>query len=56
MFSASPAVVGDRLYLRGERYLYCIGEEQPAAAGEQRDQTEGLPAVRSDGSRTFRPR
>ena len=26
-FSASPAVVGVELYLRGERYLYCIAEE-----------------------------
>jgi outer membrane protein assembly factor BamB len=25
-FSASPAVVGDELYLRGERHLYCIAE------------------------------
>lgn len=24
-FSASPVVVGDELYLRGESYLYCIG-------------------------------
>lgn len=24
-FSASPAIVGDELYLRGERSLYCIG-------------------------------
>ena len=23
-FSASPAIVGNELYLRGERYLYCI--------------------------------
>ncbi|MCH8853731.1 MAG: PQQ-like beta-propeller repeat protein [Planctomycetes bacterium] len=26
-FSASPAIVGHELYLRGERYLYCITEE-----------------------------
>ncbi len=25
-FSASPAIVGSELYLRGERYLYCIAE------------------------------
>ena len=25
-FSASPAVVDRELYLRGERYLYCLGE------------------------------
>ena len=23
-FSASPAIVGDQIYLRGHRYLYCI--------------------------------
>ena len=28
-FSASPAIVGNELYLRGERYLYCITEESP---------------------------
>lgn len=26
-FSASPAIVGNELYLRGERYLYCVKEE-----------------------------
>ncbi|MCH7870939.1 MAG: hypothetical protein IID33_04490 [Planctomycetes bacterium] len=26
-FSASPAVVGKELYLRGERNLYCIAED-----------------------------
>ena len=26
-FSASPAIVGDELFLRGERHLYCIAEE-----------------------------
>ena len=26
-FSASPAIVGDELYLRGERNLYCIAED-----------------------------
>ena len=26
-FSASPAVVGQELYLRGERSLYCITED-----------------------------
>ena len=26
-FSASPAVVGNELYLRGERNLYCIAED-----------------------------
>ena len=26
-FSASAAVVDDELFLRGERYLYCIAEE-----------------------------
>ena len=32
-FSASPAIVGDALYLRGERRLYCIAAspaESPA--------------------------
>jgi len=24
---ASPAIVGDCLYLRGERHVYCISEE-----------------------------
>lgn len=26
-FSASPAIVGNEMYLRGERFLYCISEE-----------------------------
>ncbi len=26
-FYASPAVIGDNLYLRGTKYLYCISEE-----------------------------
>jgi hypothetical protein len=26
-FSASPAVVGNELFLRGERNLYCIAED-----------------------------
>ena len=26
VFSASPAAVGDELYLRGERFLYCLAE------------------------------
>jgi outer membrane protein assembly factor BamB len=25
-FAASPAIAGDELYLRGERYLYCLAE------------------------------
>jgi len=25
-FDASPAVVGSKLYLRGEKHLYCIAE------------------------------
>lgn len=28
-FSASPAVVGNELYLRGEQSLYCIAEKRP---------------------------
>jgi outer membrane protein assembly factor BamB len=28
-FSASPAVVGEELFLRGERYLYSLAEENP---------------------------
>jgi len=24
-FHASPAIVNGRMYLRGEKYLYCIG-------------------------------
>src|SRR6266568_4104638 len=28
-FSASPALAGRELYLRGERFLYCIAEPQP---------------------------
>jgi outer membrane protein assembly factor BamB len=27
-FSASPVIVGDALFLRGERHLYCIAEER----------------------------
>jgi len=26
-FDASPAVVGDQLFLRGHRFLYCIERE-----------------------------
>ena len=26
-FSASAAIVSDAIYLRGDRFLYCIGEE-----------------------------
>ena len=26
-FSASPAIVDDELYLRGEHHLYCIAKE-----------------------------
>ena len=26
-FAASPALVGDELYLRGERSLYCIAKD-----------------------------
>jgi len=25
-FDASPAVAGDQLFLRGHRFLYCIGK------------------------------
>jgi outer membrane protein assembly factor BamB len=31
-FSASPAIVGGDLFLRGERFLYCIGESRSSAA------------------------
>jgi len=31
-FHASPAVVNDRLYLRGEQYLYCIGNKVAMAS------------------------
>jgi outer membrane protein assembly factor BamB len=27
MFDSSPAVAGDRIYLRSNRYLYCLGTE-----------------------------
>jgi hypothetical protein len=27
-FSASPALVHQELYLRGERFLYCLAEEE----------------------------
>lgn len=27
LFNASPAVAGDRLFLRSDRFLYCIGEK-----------------------------
>ena len=26
-FSASPAIIGDELFLRGERHLYCVSEK-----------------------------
>jgi outer membrane protein assembly factor BamB len=31
-FSASPAVAGDAIFLRGEKHLYCLAEESEAAA------------------------
>ncbi len=31
-FHASPAIVNDRLYLRGEKYLYCIGNKVAMAS------------------------
>ncbi len=39
-FSASPALVGTELYLRGERSLYCIANTGPymGAAGERKDE------------------
>jgi hypothetical protein len=27
-FHASPVIIGDDLYLRGFKYLYCIAEEK----------------------------
>ena len=33
-FSASPAIVGDEIFLRGEHFLYCIGASRPAGAPE----------------------
>ncbi|MFT4692335.1 MAG: outer membrane protein assembly factor BamB [Limisphaerales bacterium] len=30
-FSASPAIVGNELFLRGEKFLYCLAEEQQNA-------------------------
>lgn len=27
LFNASPAIVGNRLLLRSDRYLYCIGQK-----------------------------
>jgi hypothetical protein len=27
-FSASPALVHQEIYLRGERFLYCLAEEE----------------------------
>jgi outer membrane protein assembly factor BamB len=34
VFSASPAIAGDELFLRGQRHLYCLAEEpgKPASA------------------------
>lgn len=29
-FSASPAIVGGEIYLRGHRFLYCIADDSPA--------------------------
>ena len=26
-FDASPAIVGDEIYLRGRKYLYCIASD-----------------------------
>jgi outer membrane protein assembly factor BamB len=33
-FSASPALVGREIFLRGERYLYCIAEPEPRQAAD----------------------
>lgn len=33
-FSASPAVVGGEIFMRGERFLYCIGEIRDAGFAE----------------------
>ena len=27
-FSASPAIIADELFLRGERHLYCVSEKK----------------------------
>jgi outer membrane protein assembly factor BamB len=32
-FSASPAIAGDELYLRGDRNLYCLARKSPTAGG-----------------------
>lgn len=39
-FSASPALVGDTLYLRGEQFLYALGTEEKIRSPEP---TEGAP-------------
>jgi outer membrane protein assembly factor BamB len=33
-FSASPAIAGDELFLRGESYLYCLGQSPPSESAE----------------------
>ena len=37
---ASPALVGDRIYLRGEKHLYCIGEPDEEASDESDRESE----------------
>ena len=41
-FSASPAIVGDEIYLRGQRYLYAIG-----ASGEPTSRSDALAGQRA---------
>jgi outer membrane protein assembly factor BamB len=35
-FSASAAIIGDELFLRGQKYLYCIAKEQGGAPEQSR--------------------
>ena len=34
-FSASAALVGKELFLRGERFLYCIADDRGGGNGEE---------------------
>jgi hypothetical protein len=40
-FSASAAIAGRELYLRGERHLYCIAEAAGRDGGEAKAATKG---------------
>ena len=47
-FSASPAIVGDELYLRGESYLYFIARPAPDPPSRRTDALPGTGSKAGD--------